>query len=524
MHPLLDANNLQGLDAHTITTQGIKSIDLMDRACAALLPVFEEKFEQIARQYPKPPAIWVLCGTGNNGGDGLGLARLLTAKNYACQVLICAKPKPKPSANNQQQQQRWNKTNQPITWVQNANDLPKPTEFIVLIDALFGTGLRQAIRPLPQADLKTQADYASIINTVNTWPAWRVALDLPSGLPLASPLNDESVVFAADWVLSIGYPKAALLLPQLAQYAQTVTQVPIGLDAAYANSLPAWGYLLEEKDLTLPLRTRITHKKSHGVSWLIAGSQGMYGAALLASKAALRAGLGCLQVHTPQKGVNLLHHHVPEALITADAHNDFITHVDPQGTVPAALAIGCGLGQHYPTAQAVAHLIEQANYPLILDADALNILALFPKLQTLLPPNSLLTPHEGELKRLIGTWTTDYDKLDKCQAWVEERKVILLVKGAHSAVIVPNARPVFNNTGHPSLATAGSGDVLTGLLLGLCGQGLSTKAAAYAGMWIHGRAGEWVIQANEKRHSLIASDLVEALPIAMAQLSAALGI
>ena len=484
-------------DAYTMAEKPISDFALMEQAARA----FAEAFR---RRYSPEVAVYVLAGKGNNGGDGLCVARFLREKGYAVEVLLFLGGGSSLSC--RQALQGWQQMGGVLTSLERPEQLMEMdlwrAQQGVWIDALLGTGLS---RPLEGA-------IAALVEQLNRMPLACVALDTPSGLRLDAPQQGPSV--RATHTISLQVPKRAFFLPENTAYVGSWETVDIGLMADFwQNEQPEHGYLAEAADVGawLPLRPRHLHKGQAGRGLLVAGSRGMFGAAVLAARAALRGGAGVVHVHVPRDGVALLHAALPEALLQPDPHPSYVTAVaSPERAT--AVAVGPGLGQQLPTA-AVLRRLFRTELPFVVDADALNLVSAHPELRAELPVGSLLTPHEGELARLTGSWTDDYDKLRRLQALAEESASTVLLKGAYTVIASPGAPLHFNSTGNAGMATAGSGDVLTGLLLALLAAGLTPARAALVGAFLHGRAGD-LAAVQKGSHGLIAGDIVEQLPAA----------
>ena len=270
-------------------------------------------------------------------------------------------------------------------------------------------------------------------------------------------------------------------------------------------------FSVEKTDITplVPVRNPFAHKGNFGHALLIAGSRGKTGAAVLAAKACLRSGAGLLTVHIPACGEIILQTTIPEAMIEIDESHDFITGLNITSKYNA-IGIGPGIGCNEKTAAVLHRLFDDANQPMVLDADAINLIAQDKQLQQKLPENSILTPHAGEFDRLAGNSENACERLQKACQWAVEHKSYIVLKGANTAICTPNKECYFNPTGNPGMATAGSGDVLTGIILGLLAQSYSPLNAALVGTFLHGLAGD--LAANLKsQESLIASDIIENL-------------
>ncbi len=339
-----------------------------------------------------------------------------------------------------------------------------------------------------------------------------IAIDIPSGLMGEdnSENNLENIV-KADYTLTFQFPKISFLFAENEPYVGEFEVLPIGLHPEGIAKTPSNFHLLEADDIQklIPKRSRFSHKGTFGHALLIAGSYGKMGAAVLSSKACLRSGVGLLTTHIPRLGYTILQTAVPEAMTSVDQHDSMFTEL-PDLEPFSAIGAGPGLGTKSNSEKALLSLLENAKVPLVLDADALNILSKNKEWLEKLPENSILTPHPGEFKRLAGEAANSYENIQKQIGFSEKYKVIVVLKGAFTSISTPDGKLYFNSTGNPGMATAGSGDVLTGIILSLLAQGIAPKNAAITGVHLHGLAGD--LTAKEKSEiSLIAGDIVEFL-------------
>ncbi len=499
MLKILSAQQIRELDAYTITHEPVASIDLMERACRAFCSWFTENFYETLR-------IGVVCGTGNNGGDGLGIARMLLQMGYKVQVWI-VRGSDKESADFSINRQRL-PDKIPVA------ELTAPQVAIdfhgvdLIIDALFGSGLS---RP-------AEGIYARAIAAMNQADCLRVAVDIPSGLMADVP--SEGVVVQAHHTVTFQLPKLAFLLPQNYPFVGEWHVVDIGLSKKFMARAETKNYLLTSSGVRrlLKPRSKFDHKGHYGHALLIAGSRGKMGAAILAAMGVLRSGAGLLTVHVPTGAYPILQTAVPEAMVSVDPHADLFSE-PPQTEQFQVIGIGPGLGTDRHTVRALDALFSSARVPMVLDADALNILAAHPNMLHRIPPGSLLTPHPGEFKRLVGEWKNDFERLKRQIQLAVQLQSVVVVKGAHSAIACPDGTVWFNNTGNPGMAKGGSGDALTGILTGLMARGYGAADAARLGCWVHGLAGDLTLH-EKGPESLITRDLLEKLPKAFRQTGA----
>jgi hydroxyethylthiazole kinase-like uncharacterized protein yjeF len=498
MTKILSAAQMRELDAYTIKHEPILSIDLMERACRAFINWF-------LPHNPGFKKVGIVCGTGNNGGDGLGIARMLKERGYPVKVWIVKGTVPESGDFKVNLERLLSKME--VSEITSEADQGLFTELDVLIDAVFGSGLS---RP-------PEGIYAQVIRCINKTKAVKVAVDIPSGLMADKQSTGEIVM--ANYTVTFQLPKLAFLLPQSFQYTGEWVTVDIGLKKDFIRESETLYRYVTIKDVCRLLRHRskFDHKGTFGHALLIAGSYGKIGAAVLSSRAALRAGLGLLTVHLPSCGYNIIQSSVPEAMVSVDHNDKFFSDagdVDKYTTI----GIGPGLGNDPQTVAAYKTVIAKFRKPMVIDADGLNILSTDPDMLKSVPPGSILTPHPKEFERLVGAWSNDFERLEKQKKLASELQCIVIVKGAFSSIALPTGEVLFNSSGNPGMATGGSGDVLTGILTGLLAQKYSPDEAAIMGVFIHGLAGDEA--AIEKTgYALIASDLVDYLPSAYKKLT-----
>lgn len=486
MLKILDIAQVRELDQHTIQHEPIASIDLMERACRAFVQWFVLHFGPDKR-------VGVVCGTGNNGGDGLGIARLLVNGGFVVKVWIVRGGKESPDFQ---------------TNLFRLKEIITPADFQsgehvddcdVLIDAIFGSGLTR-----PAEGIQAEA-----IAAINSAKATCVAVDIPSGM--FADQHSQGPIVRATYTVTFQLPKLAFLLPENHAFTGKSFRVDIGLSKTFIRSAQTNRYYLTRKSVKKLLRQRskFSHKGDYGRALLVSGSLGKMGAAVLASRGALRAGIGLLTVHVPSSGNHILQTAVPEAMLSLD-HSESIISESPDSEVYDVIGVGPGIGQAQKTAEALRDLLE-AGKPMVIDADALNLISAHPEFLHIVPKGSILTPHPKEFERLVGKWTDDFDRLAKQVVLSRQLKSVVLVKGANTAIAVPEGDIIFNCTGNPGMATGGTGDVLTGILTGLLGQHYAAPEAAILGVFLHGLAGD--IAAREKgQASMVAGDLVDFLP------------
>jgi ADP-dependent NAD(P)H-hydrate dehydratase / NAD(P)H-hydrate epimerase len=492
---------IKAWDAYTIKHEPISSMNLMSRAAAR----FTERLEALIPTYSTP--IDIVCGPGNNGGDGLMIARLLRLQAYDVCVFICTFDQPTSTD-----------FDLALFELREIGDLDivqmRPDNRISLrpgaycIDALFGVGLnRQVAEPFSQ-----------IIHDLNGQPNPKIAVDVPSGLFADKP--SLGPVIQASYTFTFERPKLSFFSPENHAFVGNWQIIPIDLHPHFDQTEPSLLHYQtsELATKTYHPRTRHEHKGSRGHAFLVAGSHGKIGAAVLAARACMRTGAGLATIHVPACGLDIIQMAIPEVMVSVDIGTHTIHHLPPYLDQYNAIGCGPGIGQSEQSIKALAHLLEAAAHvPLVLDADALNILALRNDLLAQLPPNTVLTPHPREFERLFGSTNHFFEMLELAKLKAQELGVILVLKGAYNPVVLPDGSIWFNSTGNPGMATGGSGDVLTGILTALLAQGYAPKDAALLGVYLHGLAGDLAAQ-KMGMDALIASDLIEHIGQAYLQL------
>ncbi|TVQ90694.1 MAG: NAD(P)H-hydrate dehydratase [Bacteroidetes bacterium] len=489
---ILNTQQIRETDQYTIENEPIDSIDLMERASKAF-------FDAIKRKLKKHNRIKVFCGMGNNGGDGLAVARMLLVSGYDVTVFKLIHTQ-KASDDFSINEERLNKLRKAkLIHIGNKTEFPEIKAEDIVIDALFGSGLNRPLEGLP----------AEIVIHINRSGARVIAIDIPSGL--FGEENSENIpenIVKADYTFTFQFPKLSFMFPENEIYLGHWQVLDIGLDKSFieAQDTPYFFLLKEDLRSSYRYRKKFDHKGKYGHALLISGSEGKAGAAVLAAQAALKMGIGLLTVHIPRINYVIQHSAVPEAMVSVDEDEKVFTgirDISPYSTIAA----GPGLGKEAQTANALKLLIQNSTRPLVLDADALNILAENPTWLSFLPAGSILTPHVGEFERLAGKCISGWERLEKARDFAFRFNCYLVLKGAHTAIISPDKKVIFNSTGNPGMATGGTGDVLTGMILGLLTQGYSPQYSAMAGVFLHGLAAD--IAARKKPlECILAGDLV----------------
>ena len=496
---------IRELDRYTTEHERITSLDLMERAAKALS-------QTIMSIWNSQTPMVVFAGPGNNGGDALAVARILADEGYSVNVYLfnIHNKLSEDCATNKRRLQE-NKRLKSFTEVTLNFDPPVLEPGMVVIDGLFGTGLN---KPL-------SGGFASLVKYINQSPARVVSIDMPSGLMTEdNTYNISANIIKANLTLTLQQKKLSMLFADCQQYIGDLRVLDIRLSQEYISKTDSQYQVLEETDIRRLLipRSDFAHKGSMGHALIIAGSYGMSGASVLATRACLRSGVGKVTVHTPRKNYDIMQISVPEAIMQMD-HEETIFSEAVSTEDFDAIGIGPGLGKHENTAIAMIAQIRRSQCPLVADADALNMLANHRAWMQQLPRDIVLTPHPAELDRLTGNVSNGcFERLSKTRDLAEHLNAYVILKGRYSALCLPDGHVFFNSSGNAGMATAGSGDVLTGIITGLLARGYSQKDACKVGMYLHGLAGDLAAKELGKE-SLIASDIIDYLPKAFKRLN-----
>jgi NAD(P)H-hydrate epimerase len=502
---LLTASQIHDWDAYTILHEPISSLDLMERAASLCVEPILKKLASNSQL----TSVTVLCGPGNNGGDGLVIARLLTGKGISVRV-VYALPDAPTSADQLVQQKKLPSTLE-VFRIQSETQIPKFNNTDCVVDALFGSGINKPITGLA----------ATLIDRVNQSGAFVVAIDIPSGL-LAEVSDVEQLhkgsIMEADITLTFQVPKYSFFHAECAAYTGKVKVLDIGLHPDFLTSADTTEFYVTTELIHQLIKSRpiFAHKGTFGHALMVAGSYGKLGAAVLSSRAALRSGCGLLTAYIPKVGFTVLQSTLPEAMVQTDDEL-YEIRAFPETEAYAAVGVGPGLGTHPLTARALEPWLRALKQPSVLDADALNIIAeTIPKTGFVFPQNCVITPHPKEFDRLAGVSVSSFERLQKQRAFAHKHQVVVVLKGAYSTIALPDGRLYVNSTGNPALATGGSGDVLTGIITGLLAQHYLPAEAAILGVYLHGLcADKWV---ESGKQTMIAGDIVEMIPQVFASL------
>ena len=473
---ILTAQQTHQADAATIKAQHITSEELMERAGNALATKI---MSIVSHRLP----VNLFCGPGNNGGDGLVIARLLHNSGYDINVYIL-KSKHYSDDFTANRNKLAKCSPESIHEISSFEDIPSLPPSCAIIDALFGSGLNRKIEGL--------AEY--IIEKINASKAIVIAVDTPSGLGDYAIPDEEDAVIRATHTIAIEMPFVSMLLPENYRYTGNVETVSINLDKKFINQTytPFSLYNINSAKNVLSARSKFAHKGTFGHSLIIAGSYGKAGASILACKACHRAGTGLLTVHVPQKCVDIMQIATPETMVSIDDCDTRFQNM-PDIERYSAIGIGPGLGTEPDTQEAIIKTLKKArelSKPVVIDADALNTIGLNKDIISQLPKNSILTPHIKEFDRVFGESKNNLERIEKIRHNTKHYSIIIVLKGAYSVVGLPDGTVSFNTSGNPAMATAGSGDVLTGIITALLAQKLTPEDAARYGVYIHGMAGD----------------------------------
>lgn len=494
---ILTAEQIRTLEAETIVRDDISSLDLMERAATVFFHWFMHK-----RCFPKSTSVLVVAGVGNNGGDALVVARLLHREGYPVTVYV-VEYNPTYSEECSHNLRLLKEVEIPCTIIASRKNLPSQDDYEkydLIIDGIFGTGINREVSGVAR----------DIIDWINSSGKKILSIDVPSGLFLDRPTDFAVKAFET---VTFQTPKLALYLPDNQDYCGKVSIALIGLSEEATAEMETDFYytdLMEVQNLIKPL-SRFAHKGQLGHALIIGGKTGMLGSVCLASKAALKAGCGLVTAFLPKCGVPVIQSFFPEAMAIGDRHEERVTGIE-YDIKPDAIGIGVGMGQADDTERAMHDFLkknsqQEKRIPLVVDADGLNILSNHLDWLSLLPSGSILTPHPKELRRLIGEWGDDFEKIQKTRSIARKYGVIVIIKGAFS-MIIDTETVYVNSSGSPALATAGSGDVLTGIITSLLAQGYSPVDAARIGVYLHGET-TGVTREQIHERAFVASDIID---------------
>jgi len=500
---ILSASQIKSLDNLTIAKEPIKSIDLMERVAMICT-------RRLMKLIPNEESIYIICGKGNNGGDGLAIARLLLERGYTVTVCVINYKKEfsvEAESNYKLLQTKYqdhifeiNSTKELTICLSNHNS--------IIIDALIGSGLNNPIKGF----------LGDVIKLINANFKNIISIDVPSGLFIDATSIDNSYIIQSTLTLSLQFPKLAFLLPENSKYIPQFELIDIGLNKEGITEIKTKNYYITASDISpfIKKRHKFDHKGSFGHALLFAGSNGKAGAAIISAKACLRSGAGLLTVHSTKDVLTALLAHLPEAMSESDTSSSYITKINNLENY-SAIGFGPGVGVHKDTQKVLKSIISKYKGKLIIDADGLNILSENKTWLNQLPKETILTPHVKEFERLVGKSKNDFERLKKLKYFSAKYKCIVILKGAHSVIAMPDGDLFFNSTGNPGLAKAGSGDALTGIILGLLCRGYSSAHAALIGTHVHGLSADLCLK-KMSMESILISEVIEQLAKAFKKL------
>ncbi len=504
MKKIFEASKTKEIDQFTIEHEPIHSIDLVERAATVFANEFCRRYSALQNR------IFIFAGPGNNGADALAVARMLTERRYHVFIYLI-NPSNTLSPECEENKKRVAAL-EPQNYTEVVSSFTPPVfePNDIIIDGLFGSGLNRSL----------EGGFAKIVDYINHSQATVVSIDIPSGLfGEDNENNNKQYIIQADLTLTFEFPKLSFLFPENDAFVGEWKIIPINLHPeALQKTKTSYGFITDEDIASLiRFRKRFSHKKDYGHALLLAGGAGKMGAAVLSAKSCLRSGAGLLTVHLPKRGESIMQTSLPEAMVDLDSDSNCITEL-PVLSEYEAVGIGPGIGSKEKTKAVLEKLLDTIDGKhLVVDADALNIIAGSSDLFYRLPEGTIITPHPKEFDRLSGTSENAYERMQKARAMAVEQKICIVLKGAYTAVCTRTGEVFFNTSGNPGMATAGSGDVLTGIILGLTAQGYTPEEASVAGVYIHGLAGDLAATAFSEE-SMIAGDIISMLGKAFKQM------
>jgi ADP-dependent NAD(P)H-hydrate dehydratase / NAD(P)H-hydrate epimerase len=491
---ILNGEQIRQWDQYTIDQQPVSSIELMERAAGKCVDWLED---ENFLQYP----FRIFCGKGNNGGDGLAIARMLLQKQCMVTVHILEFG----HIGTQDFQSNLKRLHQEkgadIHFIQSEENFPELNNNEIVIDALFGSGLN---RPL-------EGITAALVDLINNSTCKVVAVDVPSGLPVDHSATSKAII-RADHTLTFQVYKLAFLLPENGAFVGEVHVLDIGLHPEFYRSVESCYELTDDTTISNIYKRRkpFAHKGNFGHALLVTGSYGKMGAAVLCAKACLRSGSGLTTCHIPKCGFEIMQTAVPEAMVMVDFNSSILTNIDEDLAKYSCIGLGPGIGTASETKRLLEQIFDVYRKPVVLDADALNITSSDKNLLSKIPPASILTPHPKEFERLFGKTENDYDRLQLARQKAQELSIIIVLKGHHTFIATSDGKGYFNNTGNAGMAKGGSGDVLTGILTALVCQGYDSIEASVLGVHLHGLAGD-IAAGKCSMEAMIAGDIIDNL-------------
>ncbi|MEO5912508.1 MAG: NAD(P)H-hydrate dehydratase [Pelobium sp.] len=494
MLKLLTAAQTKEADHYTVINEPIRSSELMERAAKGFVKVFIEKLSD------RKKSILVFCGKGNNGGDGLAIARLLMDEGFQQIQIYIADFSAKASEDFDLNLERLQLKEAPLFYLSSANDLDFQESDIV-IDALLGSGLN---KPLEQ-------EWEKLIKKINKFPGYKISVDVPTGLPCEGELLSENVI-KSDWTVTFQRPKLNFLLPISSPYIKEWKVVNIGLDENYIQSTPSPFYWFWKGDVQNYIKARqpFEHKGLLGHALIIAGAAETMGAALLSTEACVKSGAGLTSALIPETGLRAMNARVPEAMFS-NRNNLAKLEWDKF----KVLGIGPGLGTDESALELLNASLTHFKQPMVFDADALNLLSDYPDLLAKVPENSVFTPHMKEFDRLFGTHESWWKRIETALKEAVKLKIFIVLKNRYTMIFTPQGICYFNSSGSPAMASGGMGDVLTGIITSMIAQGYAVEKAVQLAVFSHGYTGE---QLGQKMYVVPATSLIKNIPYILREL------
>jgi len=487
------SEQIKEIDKATIKNEPVESVDLMERAA-------DQLFRWYIRNFDRSGRVLIFTGPGNNGGDGLALARLLSVNRFNVEVFFVNISDKTSDDWNINHNRLEKETTVPFNTIENIEQFPFISSGDIVVDAIFGSGLSRPVEGLA----------AQVIKKLNLTDSTVISIDIPSGLfGEDNSANNTETIVCADHTLSFEFPKLCFMFAENARYVGEWCALPIGLSKTAVGNTNT-PYLFVEDDYIFPLlkkRLKFDHKGKFGHGLLVAGSFGKMGAAILGARAALRTGIGLITCHVPGCGYQVIQTSLPEAMARVDKNELYISNIEAVDSYDA-VGIGPGIGTDPVTQEAFHNFLLSCGTQIVIDADGINILGENKSWLADLTGGTILTPHVKEFERIAGNTGNGFIRLEKQIEFAARYNCNIVLKGAYTSVVTPGGRVFFNSTGNPGMATAGSGDVLTGIILSLLSQGYTPENASVAGVYLHGLAGD-LAAAKSGYESIIASDIID---------------
>jgi NAD(P)H-hydrate epimerase len=487
---IFSAPQIKAWDAYTIQKESIRSIELMERAAVAC-------FVWITEQFDHDSSFILFCGRGNNGGDGMAIARLLHEHNYKVTVYVAGLSQ--GSKDFEENLSKFREISEQIEFINSEEDFP-PLSNAIVIDALFGTGLNK----------KPAGIYPILIDYINQKAGKVISIDVPSGMYIDNTSQGNKII-KSNFTLTFQNEKLAFLMPENAVFNEQIKFLDINLSKEYEKNEKSLYELVDGplvKKIYKP-RKAFSHKGDYGHACLIAGSYGMMGAAVLGATACIRSGVGKMTCFIPKTGYTIMQISIPEAMckISGRKHLEEIQDIVDFDV----LAIGPGIGIIPSHSKLLKSIFKKFKKPVVIDADALNVLSQNLSLYKKIPAGSILTPHPKEFERLFGKTLSDFHTINLALKKAAEFRIYIVLKGHHTFIATPSGKGYFNSTGNSGMATGGAGDVLTGVITGLLTQKYNSLEACLMGVYLHGLAGD-LASRSLTQEAMKAGDIIDYLP------------